>query len=67
MAKKKEKKEREIEFKMYEIPKPTINAKTVGALKTLMSDPGFKCDLKHRYEGIVEAYEAGSKANKEKK
>lgn len=63
MAKKKTEK-KEMEFKIFEMPKPTINSKTVGALKTLMSDPGFKCDIGHRYQGIVDAFEAGKKEKK---
>ena len=50
----------------FKSPNPTINKKNIEALKTLMSDPGFKEMLPGSAETMVKAFEAGLNAKKEK-
>jgi hypothetical protein len=61
----KDKKKKEIptitRMEMFCCPKPTINEKNIKALETLMQDKGFKEEIGHRYEGIIDAYRAGKK------
>ena len=63
MAKKKIKSEPPVILGSWCCPKPTINEKNIKALETLMQDKGFKEEIGHRYEGIIDAYRAGKKAN----
>jgi hypothetical protein len=62
--KKEETKKPSLEMFMYSPPKPTFNEKTIGALKTLLNDEGFKCDLGCKYDNIIKAYDAGKKGGK---
>ena len=59
--KKKSKKGPEV-AEYYSPPSPKLNSKNIEALKTLMKDPGFKCELDCRYGSLLDAYEAGKKA-----
>ena len=62
MAKKKKEEPKAIKMEIWRPAKPTINAKNIAALETLMSDEGFRNEIGHKFEGVIDAFKAGKKS-----